>query len=44
MCGDVGLGELGPTPNTGHDDAARRHWVDLPNLRDAFHEGGAGTS
>ena len=40
MCGDVGVGELGPTPNDCHDDAARRHLVGVPNLRDTFHEGG----
>ena len=39
MCGDVGVGELGPTPNTCDDDAARRHWVEVPDLRDTFHEG-----
>ena len=38
--GDIGVGELGPTPHTLHDDAARRHWVDVANLRDTFHEGG----
>ena len=39
MCGAVGVGELGPTLNTCHDDAARRHWVEVPDLRDTFHEG-----
>ena len=38
--GDIGVGELRPTPHTRHDDAARRHWVEVPNLRDTFHEGG----
>ena len=38
--GDAGVGELGPTPHTRHDDAARRHWVEVPNLRDTFGEGG----
>ena len=37
--GDMGVGELGPTPHTCHDDAARRHWVEVPNLRDTFGEG-----
>ena len=40
--GDIGVGELGPTPHTRHDDAARRHWVEVPNLRDIFGEGGGG--
>ena len=38
--GDIGVGELGPTPHTRHDGAARRHWVEVPNLRDIFGEGG----
>ena len=38
--GDIGVGELGPTPHTHHDDAARRHWVEVPNLRDTLGEGG----
>ena len=33
-------GGLGPTPHIRHDDAARRHWVEVPNLRDTFGEGG----
>ena len=40
--GNIGVGELGPTPHTRHDDAARRHWVEVPNLRDFFHERGRG--
>ena len=39
VAGDIGVGELGPTPHTRHNDAARRHWVELPNLRDTFGEG-----
>ena len=42
--GDIGAGELGSTPHTRHDDAARRHWVEVPNLRNTFGEGGGGTS
>ena len=38
--GDIGVGELGPTPHTRHDDAAQRHWVEVPNLRDTFGEKG----
>ena len=38
--GDVGVGELRPTPHTRHDDAARRHGVEVPNLRYTVHEGG----
>ena len=38
--GDIGVGELGPTPHNRHDDAARRHWVEVPNLRDTFGEVG----
>ena len=38
--GDIGVGELGPTPHTRHDDAARRRWVEVPNLRDTFGEVG----
>ena len=38
--GDIGVGELGPTPHTCHDDAARRHWVEVRNLRDTFGEMG----
>ena len=38
--GDITVGELCPTPHTRHDDAARRHWVEVPNLRDTFHVGG----
>ena len=38
--GDVGVGELRPTPHTRHDDAARRHWVEVPNLRVTFLKGG----
>ena len=37
--GDIGVGELGPTPHTRHDDATRRHCVEVPNLRDTFGEG-----
>ena len=40
--GDIGVGEQGPTPHTRHDDAARRHWVEVSNPRDTFHEGGGG--
>ena len=40
MGGDIGLGELGPTPHTRHDDAARRQWVEVPSLRDTFGEEG----
>ena len=36
--GDMGVGELGPSPHTRHDDAARRHWVEVPNLTDTFGE------
>ena len=36
--GDIGVGELGPTPR--HDDAAWHHWVEVPNLRDTFGEVG----
>ena len=38
--GNVGVGEPGPTPNRCYNDAARRHWVQLPDLKDTFHEGG----
>ena len=38
--GHVGVGELRPTPHTGHNDAARRHWVGVPNPRDTFREVG----
>ena len=38
--GDIGVGELGPTPHTRHDDVARRYWVEVPNLRDTFGEVG----
>ena len=38
--GDIGVGELRPTPHTGHDDAARRHWEEVPNPRDTFGEVG----
>ena len=38
--GDVGVGELHPTPHTRHNDAAWRHWVEVPNPWDTFHEGG----
>ena len=40
MRGDIGVGELGPTPNTCHHDDARHHWV--LDLKDRFHEGGGG--
>ena len=42
MRGDVGVGELGPTPNTCLDDTARCHWVEVPDLKDTFHERGVG--
>ena len=38
--GHVGVGELRHTPHTGHNDAARRHWVEVPNPRDTFGEVG----
>ena len=38
--GHVGVGELRPTPHTGHNDAARRHWVEVLNPRDTFGEVG----
>ena len=38
--GHVGVGELRPTPHTRHNDAARRHWVEVPNPRDTFGEVG----
>ena len=38
--GHVGVGELRPTPHTGHNDAAQRHWVEVPNPRDTFGEVG----
>ena len=38
--GDIGVGQLGTTSHTRHDDAARRRWVEVPNLRDAFCEVG----
>ena len=38
--GDIGVEELGPTPHTLHNDAARRHWVEIYNLRETFGEGG----
>ena len=38
--GHVVVGELRPTPHTGHNDAARRHWVEVPNPRDTFGEVG----
>ena len=38
--GHVGVGELWPTPHTGHNDAARRHWVEVPNPRDTSGEVG----
>ena len=34
--------ELGPTPDARHDDAARRHRVDLPNTGDTLHHVGGG--
>ena len=40
MGGDVGVGELRPTPHTHHNDAARRHWVEFPNPRNTFGEVG----
>ena len=42
MCGDVGVGEQGPTPNTCDNDAAWRHWVEFHDLGDIFHEGAVG--
>ena len=39
MRGNVSVGEPGPSPDTRHDDAAPRHHVEVPNLRDTFHEG-----
>ena len=36
--GNIGVGQLGPTPHTRHDDAARRQWVECPNMRDTFNE------
>ena len=38
--GHVGVGELRPTPHTCLNDAARRHWVEVPNPRDTFGEVG----
>ena len=38
--GDVGVGELGPTLQTRHHDAARRHCEEVSNLRDTFREEG----
>ena len=38
VVGDGGVGELRPTPHTRHNDAARRHWVEVPNARDTFGE------
>ena len=38
--GDVGVGELGPTPGTCHDDAARHHREEVLDPRATFHEGG----
>ena len=40
MGGDIGVRELRPTAHTRHDDAARRHWVEVPNPRDTFGEVG----
>ena len=37
---EIGVGELGPTSHTRHDDATRRHWVEVPNLRNTLGEGG----
>ena len=34
MRGDVGVGKPGPTPDTRHDDAARRHPVGVPDLKE----------
>ena len=42
LCGNVGVGEAGPTPNTCHNYAVRRHWVELLDVMDTFHEGGGG--
>ena len=38
VSGDIGVRELGPTPHTRQDDAPRRHWVEVPNLRNTFGE------
>ena len=43
-CGNFIVEELGPTPNTCDNDDARRHWVQLPDLKDTFHDLGGGTS
>ena len=40
MGGNIGVGELGPTPHTRGMEAARRHWVEVSNLRETFGEGG----
>ena len=40
VAGDIGVGELGPTPHTRNDDAAWRHRVEIPNLRATFGERG----
>ena len=40
VVGHVSVGELRPTPHTGHNDAARRHCVEVPNPRDTFGEVG----
>ena len=37
--GEIGVGEVRPTPHNRHDDAARRHWVEVPNLRDTSMRG-----
>ena len=44
MCGNVGVGELGPTPDARHDDAARHHRVQVPDSGDTLHWGGGGSS
>ena len=38
MGGHVGVGELRPTPHTRHNNAARCHWLEVPNPRDTFGE------
>ena len=38
--GDIGVGEVGPTPHTRRNDAPQSHWVEVPTLRDTFREVG----
>ena len=40
MRGDVGVGEGGPTPDTLHADATRRHPMEVTDLKETFHGGG----